>query len=160
MCCHVQKIRSPGLLLTYSQMCNVYLPGCTGMSDPTATLLDYISQLKDIATVGIVGSACLDDTTVMTPQRAIVQAISAAPIAGILIQTYTNLIINTVTLFTCLDGLSSRCNVNGTLTVAQAPVPDTGFPDTGLELLCSEASLQAFDLSRFATPCAPPNIPT
>jgi hypothetical protein len=159
LCCHTRKLRAPGLLLTYTQMCAAYFPGCVGQSDATSTLLAYIRQVTSIATVGIIGAACLDDVDVMIPDRAIALGISAESPGHMLLQAYQDLAASTASLFACVDGLSARCAVNGTLTAAQAPYPDTAFPDAAFDAVCGPATLAAFDLSRFATPCAQQSIP-
>lgn len=158
LCCITQKLRAPGLLTTYTQMCSAYLPGCTSTEDPTATLLDYIRQITNIVTVGLVGRACLDDWAVITPQTALVQAISAASPAGILLQTYQDLAINAATLQTCVQGLSPSCRVSGPLNTTQAPVPDLDFPDVAFDAVCGWPVLSAFELSRFTTTCTPPTF--
>lgn len=158
LCCVTQKLRAPGLLTTYAQMCAAYLPGCSGADDPTATLLDNIRQITNIVTVGLVGRACLDDWAVITPQTALAQAISCAPPAGILLQTYQDLAINAATLQTCVAGLSPSCKVSGPLNTTQAPVPDLDFPDVAFDAVCGWPVLNAFELSRFTTACTPPTF--
>ncbi len=159
LCCHVQKIRSPGLLLSLAQMNNAYFASAINMPDPTSMLLDYIRQISNIATVGFVGRACLDDITVIVPQAAVALSQSVEPPSGILLQTYKDLILNTATLFTCVDALSAVCHVNGTLNATTVPPPDLDFPDVGFDLVCGYPVLSAFETSRFATPCAPINLP-
>lgn len=153
LCCITQKLRAPGLLTTYAQMCSTYLPGCSGADDPTATLLDYIRQITNIVTVGLVGRSCLDDPTVITPQTALVQAISSASPAGILLQTYQDLAINSATLQTCVMNLSASCRFAGPLNTTQAPIPDLDFPDVAFDAVCGWDVLSAFELSRFTTTC-------
>ena len=160
LCCHTRKLRAPGLLLTYTQMCAAYFPGCVGQSDATSTLLAYIRQVTSIATVGIIGAACLDNVDVMIPDRAIALGIGAESPGHMLLQAYQDLASSTASLFACVDGLSARCAVNGTLTPAQAQYPDTTFPDAAFDAICGPATLAAFDLSRFATPCAQQSIPS
>lgn len=159
LCCHTQKLRSPGLLTTYMQMCNVYLGGCTGAPDPTSTLLDYIQQINKIARIGFSHASCLDDQTVVIPQAALVYGLSIVESLGIMLQTYQNLLLDIATLFTCVEGLSPRCLVNGTLTLSQAAPPDLDFNDVGFDLVCGYPVLSQFELSRFATPCQPVTTP-
>lgn len=158
LCCHTQKLRSPGLLTTYSQMYSSYFNTSGGMNDPTATLLDYIEEITNSATIGIVHRDCVDDKSIVDAQTPIAIALAAAPAAGILLQTYQDLIFNVKTLFTCVQGLSPLCLINGTLTTAQAKVPALDFPDVGFDFICGQETLATFDLSRFTTPCQPPNV--
>lgn len=159
MCCHVQKIRSPGLLLSLSQMYGAYFSSAVNMPDPTSELLDYIRQISNGATIGFVGRACLDDITIMVPQASVALSESSEGTAGIILQTYKNIILNTATLFTCVESLSPVCRINGTLNTTTVPPPDLDFPDVAFEGVCGYDTLAAFDLSRSATPCAPINLP-
>ncbi len=158
-CCHARKLRAPGLLLTYNQMCAAYLPGCAGMPDPTAEIVRYIQQTQSLATIGIIAASCLDDTSIVVPQRATAQAIAASRVAALLLQAYLDLISNVNTLFVCTAGLSPRCATTGPLSVAQAVPPDAAFPAVAFDAVCGQASLEAFDDSRFTTPCAQQQIP-
>jgi hypothetical protein len=155
LCCHIQKLRSPGLLLSLSLMTAAYFhsQSAGGPGDPTSIALEYVSQLRQIDTIGIKDVACLDDPTLTIPQASIARAIAATPIAGIILQAYTDLILNTVTLFTCVDGLSPVCAINGTITPTQVPFPDLNFPDESFEAACGYQTLLAFDMSRSTTTC-------
>lgn len=154
-CCHVQKLRSPGLLLSLAQMYGAYFSSTINMVDPTSTLLDYIRQIAAISTIGTVSAACLDDITVTQAQGALAIALASEPPSGILLQTYRDLILNTATLFTCVESLSPVCKISGPLNTTTVPPPDLNFPDVGFELVCGYETLSAFELARFTTPCAP-----
>lgn len=155
LCCHIQKLRSPGLLLTLNQMTNAYFnsQSAGGPGDPTSLALEYTSQVQQMSTIGIKDVACLDDPTITIPQASVVRALGATPVAGLLLQAYTDIILNTVTLFTCVDGLSSVCAINGTITPTQVPFPDLNFPDESFEAVCGYPALLAFDISRTSTGC-------
>jgi len=155
LCCHLQKLRSPGLLLTLAQMSAAYFnhQSAGGPGDPTSLGLEYTAQVQQMATIGLIDTACLDDPTITVPQASVVRAISAAPVAGILLQSYTDILLNVVTLFTCTQGLSSICSINGTITPAQVPFPDLNFPDESFEAVCGYPALLAFDISRSTTGC-------
>jgi hypothetical protein len=155
LCCHLQKLRSPGLLLTLNQMTAAYFASQTagGPGDPTSVGLEYVGQVQQLATIGLVNTACLDDATIIIPQAALILGIGASPVAGLILQSYTDILLNVVTLFTCTQGMSSVCRINGTITPAVVPFPDLNFPDESFEAVCGYPALLAFDISRSTTTC-------
>jgi hypothetical protein len=155
MCCHIQKLRSPGLLLTLAQMSGAYFSHQTagGPGDTTSLALEYVAQETQLDTIGLKGTACLDDATIIIPQASVVRALVAPSTGGLILQSYTDILLNVVTLFTCTQGLSSVCAINGTITPQQVPFPNLDFPDVSFETVCGYQALLAFDLSRTTTTC-------
>lgn len=158
MCCHVRRLRVPGLQGLAQYAAQAFFFGGSG-DDPTATrALANLAWLRGAMLNGYVAGACKDDRRLHDPQQSGLMALAMREtVAGPVKSTYDAITAAANNAARCIGAptATTGCRSNTFLSLADF-TPNINFilDDPAYQEVCTPSALGAFELARVTPVCA------